>query len=33
MDMPEKGGSQTAINVAFFVNSDNILTKLDNFQL
>ena len=31
--MPEKVNSQTAINLAFFINFDNILNNWDNFQL
>ena len=31
--MSEKVNSQTAINLAFFINFDNILKNWDNFQL
>ena len=31
--MSEKVNSQTAINLAFFMNFDNILNNWDNFQL
>ena len=31
--MSEKVNSQTAINLAFFINFDNILNNWDNFQL